>query len=91
MRKRSSHRSYFLGIGDKPESIRLIGPFKREVTAINYSKKHDKNVFFNPYKEKITLYLSHDEKSYLKICKELYESVLARANVVDLKDYKKKK
>ena len=91
MRKRGSNRSYFLGIGDKPESLRLIGPFKREITAINYSKKHENNVFFNPYKEKVTLYLSHTEKSYLKISKELYESVLARANVVNLKDWKKKK
>ena len=91
MRKRNSHRSYFLGIGDKPESLRLIGPFKREITAINYSKKNSDNVYFNPYKEKVTLYLSHTEKSYLKISKELYDDILSRANVINLKDWKKKK
>jgi hypothetical protein len=94
MRKRSldSKRvKYYLGIGDKLESLRMVGPFSKQVEVEKYIEKHEKNVFFNPYKESFTVIYAQDKNFYLKNSKEIFDTYLNNINIVDLRDYKKKK
>lgn len=81
-------KNYFIGIGTI-DSLRLIGPFSRKITAENYVKKNEKHVFFNPFKEQITLYVSQNPKFYLKNAEDLFYNVLQSDKIVDIRDYKK--
>ena len=92
MRKRSLDRKrvkYYLGIGDKLESLRMVGPFNRQVEVEKYIEKHEKNVFFNPYKEPITVCVQQDPKFYIKNSENLFNSLIKNNNIVNIKDYKK--
>ena len=91
MRSLSKNSSYIIVIGEKVDTVRVIGPFKRLIDLNKFLSKNLGHPFFNPYKEPITVCVQKDPKFYIKNSENLFNSLIKNNNVININDYKKGK
>ncbi len=84
-------KRYFIAIGDKTETTRLIGPFGRLVDLEKYVKKNQEHAFFNPFKEKVNVMVSQEPKDFIKNAMDIFNNILCNKNIIDFSKYRKKK
>ena len=89
MRSLSKNSSYIIVIGEKVDTVRMIGPFKRLIELNKFLSRNIGHPFFNPYKEEITICVQQDPKYYIKNSKDLFNSLIKNNNIVNIKNYKK--
>ena len=89
MRSLSKNSSYIIVIGEKVDTVRVIGPFKRLIELNKFLSRNIGHPFFNPYKEEITICVQQDPKYYIKNSKDLFNSLIKNNNIVNIKEYKK--
>jgi hypothetical protein len=89
MRSLSKNSSYIIVIGEKVDTVRVIGPFKRLIELNKFLSRNIGHPFFNPYKEEITICVQQDPKYYIKNSKDLFNSLIKNNNIVNIKNYKK--
>jgi hypothetical protein len=89
MRSLSKNSSYIIVIGEKVDTLRVIGPFKRLIELNKFLSRNIGHPFFNPYKEEITICVQQDPKYYIKNSKDLFNSLIKNNNIVNIKNYKK--
>jgi len=91
MRLLSKNSSYIIVIGEKVDTVRVIGPFKRLIDLNKFLSKNLGHPFFNPYKEPITVCVQQDPKFYIKNSENLFNSLIKNNNIININDYKKGK